>query len=230
MPFVYLITTFYNISNYTAAAHMNIEVLSIAIPTFLLRKRSDAHDASKSLRNRFLLSSFQVQWSSTLLAAGVYVTVIWVGVRSGQLTNLLVTYFDVPTLLKAHSETPVTIAGKLATMSYAAKEFFLNPSIAAQPKSGAATPEEVFDASRATLPQTVKHNVWYFSRRTRTLIQQTAIANAFMFVNTAQKAMTIKDTEVLGALGYASVWVFANSLIALWYVWVGDSSADYEPL
>lgn len=230
MPFVYLITTFYDISLSTAAAHMNIEVLSIAIPTALLRKRSAAHDATKPLRNRFLLKSFQVQWSSALLASGVYVTVIYTALKSGKLTTFMSTHFEILTLTKAHEESTIKLAGKLATMAYAAKEFFLNPSIAVQPQSGAATPQEVFDASTATLPQTVKHNVWYFSKRTRTLIQQTAIANAFMFVNTVQKAMTLKNTEVLGAVGYASIWVFSNSLIALWYVWVGDSSADYEPL
>jgi hypothetical protein len=42
--------------------------------------------------------------------------------------------------------------------------------------------------------------------------------------------MTLIGTDVIGAVGYAGVWVAANAVVALWYAWVGDTSADYEPL
>ena len=74
---------------------MNIEVLSIAIPTYLLRPKAPAHRAGVPLRNRFLLNSIQVQFSSALLAIGVYAVVIWGGVRTGWLNYFLVTYFDI---------------------------------------------------------------------------------------------------------------------------------------
>jgi len=229
-PYSYLLTTFYNISTLTVAAHVNIEVLSFAIPTYLLRPRSVVHSASAPLRNRFLLNSVQVQFSSTLLATGVYVVVLWAGLTTGFLNVFLVRFFDVTTLEFAHLETPVSIAGKIFTAGVAAKEFLLNPSIAAQPRSGTVTPAETFDAVTATFPQTIKHNVWNFDRRTRTLIQQVAILNAFVFANTVQRCLTLVGTEAVGAAGYAGVWVLANVVIALWYGWVGDTSADYEPL
>lgn len=209
---------------------MHIELLSIAIPTYLLRPRSAVHDANASLRNRFLINSMQVQLSNALLAAGVYVVVLWAGLKTGFLNLFLVQFFDIPTLEYAHLQTPVSIVGKVITAGFAAKEFLLNPSIAAQPYSGTATPAETFNPATATLPQTVKQNLWSFSKRTRTLIQQTAILNAFVFASTVQRCMTLNGTELSGAAGYASVWVLANSIIALWYVWVGDTSADYEPL
>ncbi|KAF1843191.1 uncharacterized protein K460DRAFT_140751 [Cucurbitaria berberidis CBS 394.84] len=230
-PFAYLLSTFYDISTLTIAAHVNIEVFSIAIPTYLLRRRSAAHDANAKLRNRFLLNSVQVQFSNALLAMGVYIVVLWAGLRTGFLNLFLVRFFDIPTLEFAHIETPVSIIGKIFTAGFAAKEFLLNPSFAAQPlHSGTTTPTKLFDPSTATLTQTVKKNVWSFTRRTRTLIQQTAILNAFVFANTVQRCMTLNGTEVIGAAGYASVWVLANAVIALWYGWVGDTSADYEPL
>ena len=209
---------------------MNIEALSIAIPTYLLRPRSVVHDANASLRNRFLINSVQVQASNALLAMGVYVVVLWAGLKTGLLNLFLVQFFDIPTLEYAHLETPVSIIAKIFTAGVAAKEFLLNPSIAAQPHSGTATPAEVFDPATATLPQTVKQNLWSFSKRTRTLIQQTSILNAFVFASTVQRCMTLNGTELSGAAGYASVWVLANAVIALWYGWVGDTSADYEPL
>lgn len=188
------------------------------------------HKANAPLRNRFLLNSLQVQLSSSVLALGVYVVVLWAALKTGFLTLFLVRFFDVPTLQWAHLETPISIMGKTFLAAVSAKEFLLNPSIAAQPDSGSVTPAETFDAASATLPQTVKQNFWRFDKRTRTLIQQTAILNMFVFANTVQRAMTLNGTEFTGAAGYASLWVLANTVIALWYGWVGDTSADYEPL
>jgi hypothetical protein len=229
-PFTYLLTTFYEISSLTAAANICIETLSFAVPTYLLRPRSIVHKSNAPLRNRFLLNSTQVQISSSLLAAGVYVVVLWGGLKSGFLNIFLVQYFDIPTLEAAHLETPVSIVVKIFVAGMAAKAFLLNPSFAAQPFSGAQTPAGDFDPATATLPQTVEHNFYNFDKRTRTLIQQTTILNAFLFVGTVQRCMTLNGTELIGAAGYAGVWVVANTVIALWYGWVGDTSADYEPL
>lgn len=207
---------------------MNIEVLSMAIPTFLLRPRAPLHDRRAPLRNRYLLDSVQVQLSSALLAIGVYGVVFWCALQTGMLNEFLVRFFDIPTLEAAHNESPVTICGKIFTAGFAAKSFLLNPSIAAQPLT--APPVEVFDPATATFTETLRHNFWFFSRRTRTLIQQTLVLNAFVFLNLVQRLMTLDGTELMGAAGYASIWVAANTLISAWYAWVGDTSVDYEPL
>ncbi|RYO07648.1 hypothetical protein AA0121_g11668 [Alternaria tenuissima] len=228
-PFTYLLTTFYDISALTAAANISIEVLSFAVPTYLLRPRSIVHRSNEPLRNRFLLNSVQVQVSSSMLAAGVYVTILWAGLKSGLLNTFLVQYFDIPTLEAAHLETPVSILIKTVVVGIAAKAFLLNPSFAAQ-RSGTQTPADEFDPATATLPKTLEHNFFNFSKRTRTLIQQTLILNAFLFAGTVQRCMTLIGTDVVGAVGYAGVWVAANTVVALWYGWVGDTRADYEPL
>jgi hypothetical protein len=229
-PYAYLLATYYEISTLTIAAHMNIEVLAIAIPTYLLRSRSVAHKANAPLRNRFLLNSVQVQVSNSLLAIGVYIVVLWAGLKTNYLNIFLITYFDIPTLESAHLETPVSMFIKVFTAGVAAKEFLLNPSIAAQPLSGTATPAEVFDPATATLDQTIKANVLPFDRRKRTLVQQTIILNSFVFLSTLQRCMTLTGTEITGAAGYAGIWVVANAVTAAWYAWVGDTSSDYEPL
>lgn len=206
---------------------MNIEVLSIAIPTYLLRSRAPAHRPNVPLRNRFLLNSVQVQFSNALLAIGVYVVIIWGGIKTGLINSFLVTYFDIPTLEAAHLETPITIGAKIFTAGFAAKEFLLNPSIAAQVASGQATPVANFDASTADLQAHLRHNFWYFGRRTRTLIQQTWILCFFTVANTIQRCLTLNGAEFNGAAGYAGIWAVANAVIAAWYAWVGDTSTDY---
>ena len=226
-PYAYLLSTYYQISTLTIAAYMNIEVLSIAIPTYLLRPKSPVHRAGVPLRNRFLINSVQVQFSNALLAVCVYVVVIWGGLKTGWMNYFLVTFFDIPTLEAAHFETPVSIAAKILTAGFAAKEFLLNPSIAAQVQPGQATPVVNFDATTADLRATLKHNFWYFGRRTRTLIQQTWVLCFFLVANTVQRCMTLNGTEFNGAVGYAGIWAFANVVIAAWYAWVGDTSTDY---
>jgi hypothetical protein len=229
-PFAYLLSTYYEISTLTLAVHTNIEVLAMALPTYLMRARSVVHKPNAPLRNRFLINSVQVQFSNSLLAMGVYIVVIWGGLKTGALNLFLIRFFDIPTLESAHYENPITILGKVLVAGVAAKEFLLNPSIAAQPLSGAESPEQQFDPSTATLDQTIKANILPFSKRTNTLIQQAVILNSFLFVNTVQRCMTLSGTELLGAAGYASYWVAANVILTLWYTWVGDTNPDYEPL
>ncbi|KAI8941251.1 hypothetical protein NX059_002483 [Plenodomus lindquistii] len=230
LPYFYLLNTWYQVSTLTTAAHLIIESLAYAIPAYLLRSRSVVHKANAPLRNRYLLNSVQVQISSALLAIGVYVVLVGTALKSGYLNAFLARYFEVNTFDTAYLESNVSISAKVLVAGVALKEFLLNPSIAAEPPNGAATPTETFDAAIATLPQTVKHNVWRFDRRTRTLVIQTLILNAFVFSTTVQKAMTISGTEPFGAVGYAGIWVVANSVVALWYSWIGDTSSDYEPL
>jgi hypothetical protein len=229
-PFAYLLSTYYEITTLTIAAHVSIEVISMALPTLLLRKSNIIHEPSAPLRNRFLLNSVQVQSSNSLLAISVYITTIWAGLKTGYLNLFLISFFDIPTLETAHREDPVAILTKVFIAGICAKEFLLNPSIAAQPASGGATPAEQFDPAIATLDQTIKANVFPAEKRTRTLAQQVLILNAFVFANTVQRCMTLSGSELMGAAGYASMWVVANSILALWYAWVGDTNLAYEPL
>lgn len=217
--------TYYQITPLTASALVANEVLSIAIPTYLLRPVSAVHNPNAPLRNRYLLNSFQVQLSNNLLAIGVYVVVMFCALKTSQLNLFLITHFDLPTLEDAHRETPFMLIAKVAIAAYATRAFLLDPSIGAQPASGDATPIEAFDPATATLPQTVKHNFWFFSRRTRTLIQQTAILSVFLSANTVQRCLSLRGADSLGAAGYAGVWVLANVICAAWWVWVGDAEA-----
>ncbi|KAF2020556.1 hypothetical protein BU24DRAFT_416226 [Aaosphaeria arxii CBS 175.79] len=224
-PYAYLINTYYGVSSSTVAIFVAIEILSTAIPTYLLQRRSAVHNPRAALRNRFLIDSFQVQQSTSLLAVGVYVTVLFTAVKTDLLNVWLVTHFDIPTLENAHSETVATLAAKLLIIGVSAKAFLLNPSIGAESASGSATPVEVFDPATSDLPATIRHNVWFWSKRTRTLISQTAFLSSLLFANTVQRVLTLKGTELAGAAGYAGLWVFATLVTAGWWAWIGDTEA-----
>lgn len=164
-----------------------------------------------------------MQQSTNILAVGVYITVIWTAVKTGFLNTWLISHFDIPTLELAHNETVASIAVKVFVAGVGAKSFLLNPSIGAETASGAITPVEPFDPATADLPTTIKHNVWFFSKRTRALIRQTAILSTFIFANTIQRVLTLEDTDLPGAAGYAGLWVFATLINAGWWAWIGDT-------
>ncbi|KAF2274927.1 uncharacterized protein EI97DRAFT_459880 [Westerdykella ornata] len=221
VPYAYVLATYYAVSKQTVAVLTTIEVLSIAFPTLLLRPLSPYHKPNAPVQTRFLIESFQVQVSTALLAIGVYVVVLWVAIRSSLLNTFLVSHFDIPTLEESHTETPLSLAVKLAPAGLAARSFLLNPSFGAQ--SGARTPTRAFDPATATLSETLRYNFWFFTKRTRTLIKQTAVISAFMLVNTALRTLTLQGSDAVGATGYAAGWVLATVVTAAWWLWVGDT-------
>lgn len=223
IPFAFLLTTYFNITHLTAFSYVAIEVISIALPTYLLRPIADINNPAVNIRNRYLLDSFQVWASNNALAIGVYATVIYTALQTHWLTLFLIRHFDLPSVELAHDLHYPTLAGKLLIAGYATRAFLLNPSIAAQPETGAATPVEVFEPATATLPQTLKHNVWFFSKRTRTLIQRTTVLGVFLLANTVLKGATLEGGEIIGSAGYASVWIVAANICAWWFVWTGDA-------
>ncbi|KAF2476820.1 uncharacterized protein BDR25DRAFT_299990 [Lindgomyces ingoldianus] len=224
-PLAYLLTTYYQISTLTISANVVAEIISIALPTYLLRPRSDVHNPNAPLPNRFLLNSFQVQTSTGIMSVGVYVAVIWIALQAQQLNEFLVSHFEIPTLELAHKETPITLIAKMLPVGIAAKGFLLNPSIGAQPASGAATPVVPFDPASATLPETLRYNFWFWSKRTKTLVRQTVVLSIFILANTIQRTLTIRGTDPSGAVGYASIWILATMICAGWSCWVADTES-----
>jgi hypothetical protein len=225
-PYAYLLSTYYGMSTLTVAAFWNIEVLSIALPTYLLRGSAAYHRPNAPVRNRFLLESFQVQTSTALLAIAVYVTALWSALQTDIMNIFLISHFDIPTMELAHDETVVSIVVKVITAGIAARTFLLNPSIGAQTVSGTVTPTEPFEPTKADLSQHIEHNLKIQDKRKRTLVWQTMVASVFMFTNTVQRILTLKETDLTGASGYAGGWVFATWILSAWWTWVGNTEVD----
>ncbi|CAI6333807.1 unnamed protein product [Periconia digitata] len=227
LPYAYLLMTYFNISITAAAATALSEIVAIALPTYLLRPRSAINNHNAPVPNRYLLNSFQVNISNFLLAIGVYVAVLYSALKTGQLNTFLVSYGDVKTVELAYEQAanPWTLLAHLLIAGAATKTFILNPSIGAAPAPGDVAPVEQFDPASANLSQTLKHNFWFFSQRTRTLIKQTSIASAFLMVNTVRKCLSLDGFSNTAAAGYAGLWVVANIICAGWWVWVGDADS-----
>ncbi|KAF2655109.1 hypothetical protein K491DRAFT_436597 [Lophiostoma macrostomum CBS 122681] len=224
LPYAYLAFTYYAISNKTVAAHIAIEVIAIAAPTYLLRGPAPYHRDRAPVRNRFLLESSQVQGWTIVLAIAAYVVSVFVAQKTSVLNTFLLSHFDdIPTLQNAHDETFLSLSTKLFVAGWAAHAFLFNPSIGAQRAFGEVTPIEEFDPATATLPATLKNNFWYFSKRTRTLLQQTVFAVAFTMADSVLRIRNIKDTDLVGAVGYTGFWASITVVVAAWYAWVGDT-------
>ena len=219
-PYTYLIVTYYGVSTLPASLSLGIQIISIALPTYLLRPFAEYHSAAAKLPNRFLLDSFQVQSSTAILAIVSYVVALYTALKF-DLTAFLVYHFDrIPSLEAAHAETAITLAAKIMVVGWAAQGFLLNSALG---QSGAATPKKEFDPATASLQETIKHNVWFFSKRTRELSKRTAVVAGLTFVHTIWKLQTIDGTDLKGSAGYAGIWVAATAFIGLMFSWVSDA-------
>jgi hypothetical protein len=226
MPYAYLMLTYYTITPLTVAAYVFNEVISIAIPTWLLRSRSAVNNRNVPLRGRYLLDSAQVNFSTVALATAVYSVVIYAThtpVVRRFLTMHMDTEIDEWTWENSNIETTFTLIPKLLVAGVATKHFLLNPSFANIPTPGVVSPVEDFDPATASLPQTLKANFWFFGRRTRTLIQQTYVVAFFLVANTLARGSSLKGATFNGLMGYASAWILANVICAGWWTWIADA-------
>ena len=80
-----------------------------------------------------------------------------------------------------------------------------------------------FNPTTATLGETVVYNLWGYSHRTRTLIKRTATLVVVGGAHTVlQTYGSLEGAELLGAVGWSSVWGLAAALTGAAFVWVGD--------
>ena len=79
------------------------------------------------------------------------------------------------------------------------------------------------DGATATLEETIRYNIWGYSKRTRTMIKRTTVLATMSFINAfLQVAATIEGADLAGAAGWASIWAVAASVTGLMFWWVGD--------
>ena len=145
----------------------------------------------------------------------------------------MVTHFDgLRSLEKAHGAAVLTFLGLFLPLGFAASQFIFVPAIGSSGNPGITDPkihpEKVpFNPQTATLSQTLAYNVGLseagFSRRAEILAKRTAILASCSFLNAFLRTyVAIEGTELMGALGWASVWAAAAGLTGLGFSWIGD--------
>lgn len=204
-PTLYLQTAFYALSPTTAVSALLIDVISAALPFYLLRPVSYSH--------RFVFSTEffdpTVLLYTTALSSAIYAVTLVLSLTKILPSILAVHFAGLPTLVPAYeasyfSTIPVTLA-----FGFAASVFIFAPFAAAGP-----VPEDEklkdFDPASATLGETVYTNVWGYTAKTKVVIRRTTVAVLVTAVNTYLACtMTIYGIRSTGALAYAGVWAFA---------------------
>lgn len=195
-PVLYLLQIFYFISPTTSLINLAVDLASVALPTKLLRPRSALHNpnAPKSaVPNRNIIHSFQVTLSTTILGTAIYSVVLYTALKAG-LVTFMVTHFDLPTVEPAHSVSLPQLVIALAPVGWAVRGFLLAPSLGAQTHiSDAKAP--AFNPATATFTETLRQNVWGWSKQTKVLLTQTAVLATMVAANTAVQVSALEGTD-----------------------------------
>jgi len=222
-PTLYLLHSFYLVSPSALLARFAVDSLSVVLPTKLLRPRSPIHNRhapKAAVPNRDIIHSPREVLVTAALGATVYGFTLYVAFYSG-LTSFMVSHFDLPSLEAAHSATLQYLILYMLPVGFAVQSFLFTQSLGAQTNLHDAA-DSAFNPATATLSETVQRNVWGWSKRTKVLVKQTLILTALTGSHTVRMSWTNEGTDIIGATGYAGVWVLAGLIAGGMFEWVGN--------
>jgi hypothetical protein len=232
VPHYFLLNTFYGIDYIAALLPLAIDVTTIAVPFAVLRGMTHARDhAEPKTPNQIVAQDVGIQWLMGLFGACLYTIVVY-GSFYTWLPQYMVVHFDgLKSVEKAHDAALLLLLTLFGPVGYAATQFIFVPALGSSANPGGITDPKLqpaptaFDPETASLGETVAYNLGLGSvtKRTVILAKRTAVLAACSFVNTFVRAyVVIEGTELVGALGWASVWAVAAGLVGLSFAWVGD--------
>jgi hypothetical protein len=207
-PTMYLLTTFYTLSPATAVSALVVDVISVAVPFYLLRPLSAVHKPGVKLHNRELID-IPMQIYTTALSTTIYTVILILSLRMVLPSILVVHFAGLPTLEPAYSASyattlPVTLAFGAAASLFIFAPFATTGKVKEDEKLGE------FDPVSASLGETVWWNTWGYTAKTKVVIRRTVIAAVVTGINTyLATTMTIYGINRVGAAAYSAVWVFA---------------------
>ncbi|OJD32103.1 uncharacterized protein BKCO1_4100095 [Diplodia corticola] len=225
-PWYYLLTTFYAVEPTTALLCLAIDALSLAGPTRLLRPRSPQHNPRApraAVPNAAILADAQTTFATALLAAAVHAVALFAALQSFLPAFLAVRFDGLASLEAAHAATVPALLAALVPVGFAAREFVLVPALAARESSADAARKAAaaFDPATSGLREHLVHNLWWFGKGARVLVKRAAVAAALTAAHVGVHASAmLRGGDVVGALGYAGVWVGAGVTTGVVYAWV----------
>jgi hypothetical protein len=225
LPFYYLLTTFYDISFLTSGLCLMFDVISAALPFYMLRRRIPAHDPDApagSVTNRSIIQDFPIFLLTTIFAASVYSVIVYTSFATW-LPVYMVTHFDdVKSFKAAHAAQLPALVLTFFPIGWAARTFLFAPATGAQTNLGDIR-AKAFNPETATLSEHVQHNFWGWSKGTKVLIQRAIVLATMVGLTTWIRVWkTIEGSEGWGAAGWAGLWAFASLVNGLALRWVGD--------
>ncbi|KAK7733486.1 hypothetical protein SLS57_000501 [Botryosphaeria dothidea] len=222
-PWYYLLYTFYGVEPTTIVICLAIDALSLAGPTRLLRPRAPAHNPRApraAVPNRAIISDVQTVLATSLLGASVYGVTLFGAFQTFLPSFMIVHFENLPSLAAAHAANLPFLVATLLPVGFAAREFVLVPSLAAQTTRKDAE-RKAFNPETASFWDHVVYNLWGFSKGTRVLVKRTtalvALTSAHAWTHTGT---VLEGADEVGAAGYSGVWATAGLLTGLVYAWV----------
>ncbi|KAF4991939.1 hypothetical protein FGRMN_7493 [Fusarium graminum] len=211
-PHFYLLSTFYGLTWTTAASALAIDVISVAVPFYMLRPLSTIHTpsaaAAAGLPNRELLD-IPLQSYTTALSTGIYTVVLVLSLRFLLPRILVVNYSGVSTLEPAYNASYAAILPVTTLFGIAASTFIFAP-FATTARAKEDEKINQFDPVAASLGETVWWNVWGYTVKTKVVIRRTVVVAFVAAVNTFLASYkTMYRVDAIGAAAYAGVWAFA---------------------
>ncbi|TVY56617.1 hypothetical protein LSUE1_G009281, partial [Lachnellula suecica] len=186
-PSLYLLHAFYNISASTVALSLSIDALSAFLPFRLLRPLARKENDIVA----------DVQPGALRLLRHLPPA------RPGAAFQRHPKHRD------SLCTTPITLLPLALGLGVAAKSFVFTPAAAAD-----IYVDRRFDASKASLRETLMWNFWGYDGRTKMILARTAALVLVTGGNTfVQTWGTVEGVETLGAGVYAGVWALAAGLV-----------------
>ncbi|KAM0346452.1 hypothetical protein ACHAPU_005517 [Fusarium lateritium] len=223
-PHFYLLSTFYGLSWTTAASALAIDVISVAVPFYMLRPLSTIHTpsaaAAAGLPNRELLD-IPLQSYTTALSTGIYTVVLVLSLRFLLPRILVVNYSGVSTLEPAYNASYAAILPVTTLFGIAASTFIFAP-FATTARAKEDEKINQFDPVAASLGETVWWNMWGYTVKTKVVIRRTVVVAFVAAVNTFLASYkTMYRVDAIGAAAYAGVWAFAATCSGIGLGFVG---------
>ena len=200
-------------------------MLATYIPFRLFRPLIPQHTAEApkgAVANRSIINDWEVSVYNSLLAAGIYGVVVYSSFATWLPVHLVLHFDGLRDISAAHEASVPLLLASFIPIGIAAKSFLFTPATGAT-RNLDDIKATVFNPETATLAETIKYNLWGYSKRTRVMITRTATLAAVSFLNTfLQAGVTVEGADVYGAAGWASIWATAAALTGTMFWWVGD--------
>lgn len=228
LPYYALLYVFYATSIATVAMSFSVDVLSLAVPFYLLRNLNH-HNAPKTTTTpksiNDLAADRHVQLYMSLFAAAVYSLIVYTSFYTWLPVYMVVHFDEVRSLEAAHNAVLPVLFAAFAPIGYAAKSFLFKPSIASArgPLTAGYKP---FDPRTATFADTLSYNLGLgpYVSRASVLTRRTTLLVCASFANTLVRVFgTVEGSELFGAAGWAGLWSAAALAVGLGFAWVGQS-------
>ncbi|CZT18622.1 uncharacterized protein RCC_04466 [Ramularia collo-cygni] len=233
VPYYFLLNTFFGVDYLATAIPMVIDVTALAIPFAFLRSLNYARRGGQVKNaNQAVAQDRGVQYLIAAFGASIYAIVVYGSFTTWLPTYMIVHFDGLRSLERAHNTGILLLLALFGPLGYAATQFIFVPAIGSPGNPGITDPalkpgKVAFDPQTATIGQTVAWNLGLgesgLTHRGEILLKRTATLAASSFIsNFVRSYVIIEGTELLGALGWASVWGSAAALVGLAYAWVGN--------